>query len=910
MSTEVSQDSPEILNAAREAALDVDALVARVDKVLGEPIYWFPVRHHSPTIARHIGDCIRERKPKIVFIEGPHEAQEMIEFLIDSKTRPPVAIYSSFRDDSAAGNVAGVLPAGVAPPGGSSAGAMPGVVAPTGGASAGGAPRVAPAGAVPSSPPAGANLPGTAPLPAQPGMLGAAIPRLSVWYPIVSYSPEYVAMSAAKQIGAKSIFIDLPHYAIGEDDDPANGAPLPRLLPSSAVPAPGSPRGANPAAVPMDESPDADAPKPNKRRDLDEIAPLSTFYQLLAKTAGYRSWSETWDGLFELPKPGQTYETIRREVALFCAAIRATTPKGALEIDRTLARERFMWRKIRRTLEELDVKPEETMVVCGGFHIFMDQNDPKPPPEIPLGKLSVTVAPYSYFRISELSGYGAGNRAPRFYELCFEHHSGGLGQDRVVIDYIVDCLKEARRRGELYSSADAISATQQALLLARLRGRSQPVLDDIHDALLTCCCKGNPKTDAANLLESIDEINIGTKLGRVTDRIGRLPIINDFYEQLDRLKLEEVAAREKMQNYALDKRQPLDSARSAFLHRLIFLGVEIGAVQREASPFGQSIFKEHWKLKWSPKIEAGLIERSLHGDTVEAAATTVLSESLGVNTVEAGPACRRLVQAIDMDLPQLVAHAEQATGHAIDHDDRFGSLADALTSLMLLERYAAYRSLGKQRLAELISRCFDRACFAIPEVASVPPEEWDNVIQGLLALAEPVMQRQDLDANLFAAHVDRAARESTMPFLRGAFLGVLTEMRRMKPEAIAAELTAYARGSVEQQIVAGDFLHGVLKVSKTAIMLGATALVAAIDELLRNAEGETFLNMVPRLRGAFETLHERQRDGVALHVAELYGIKEDETFRTLTISVPAAQLMAELDGEVAKIMGKWLAEKV
>jgi len=176
----------------------------------------------------------------------------------------------------------------------------------------------------------------------------------------------------------------------------------------------------------------------------------------------------------------------------------------------------------------------------------------------------------------------------------------------------------------------------------------------------------------------------------------------------------------------------------------------------------------------------------------------------------------------------------------------------------------------------------------------------------LLALAEPVMQRQDLDADLFAAHVDRAAKVSTMPFLRGAFLGVLTEMRRMKADALAAELLAYARGGVDQQVVAGDFLHGVLKVSKTAIMLGATSLVAAIDELLRNAANETFLNMVPRLRAAFETLHERQRDGVALHVAELYGLKEDQSLRTLTASVGAAHLMAQLDAEVAAIMKDWL----
>src|SRR5262249_29243947 len=150
------------------------------------------------------------------------------------------------------------------------------------------------------------------------------------------------------------------------------------------------------------------------------------------------------------------------------------------------------------------------------------------------------------------------------------------------------------------------------------------------------------------------------------------------------------------------------------------------------------------------------------------------------------------------------------------------------------------------------------------------------VVAGLLALAEPVMQRDDLDKDLFAAHVERAAKVSTMPFLRGAFLGILSEMRRIPADSIAAELSAYARSPVDQQIVAGDFLHGVLRVSKTAIMLGAKSIVASTDELLRAADRETFLSMMPRLRAAFETLHERQRDGMAQRVAELYGIKEGE----------------------------------
>ena len=136
---------------------------------------------------------------------------------------------------------------------------------------------------------------------------------------------------------------------------------------------------------------------------------------------------------------------------------------------------------------------------------------------------------------------------------------------------------------------------------------------------------------------------------------------------------------------------------------------------------------------------------------------------------------------------------------------------------------------------------------------------------------------QDLDADLFAAHVPARPQTSTMPLLRGAFLGVLTEMRRMKPEALAAELAAYARGGMEQQVVAGDFLQGVLRSPEPRSCWGRIPSSPRSMSCLRAAGGDTFLNMVPRLRAAFETLHERQRDSLALHVAELYGLKEGES---------------------------------
>ena len=133
------------------AGLDPTAIAARVEAVPADRLYWFPVRHHSPTVARHLRTVLAARKPEVVFIEGPHEATDLIPHLVDPTTVPPVAVYSSYRDDA---NVLG----------------LNGLLSPA------------------------ADLPA----------------RFAVWYPLVAHSPEYVALKEAARLGAEAVFIDLP----------------------------------------------------------------------------------------------------------------------------------------------------------------------------------------------------------------------------------------------------------------------------------------------------------------------------------------------------------------------------------------------------------------------------------------------------------------------------------------------------------------------------------------------------------------------------------------------------------------------------------------------------------------------------------------------------------------------------
>jgi hypothetical protein len=789
-------------------ALDLPALLARVDAVLDAGPYWFPVRHHSPTVALHLRAAIRARSPKLVLIEGPAEATHLVPHLLDRDTRPPVAIYSSYRDDD---DVLGLAGASTAP-------------------------------GVPA--------------------------RFAVWYPLLPYSPELVAMTAAREVGAECAFIDLPHHAL--------------VRPRAQAPA---------AAV--------------EERGSELLIERSEFYQRLAQAAGFRTFDEAWDSLFEVGGRARALEDFRRDLACFCAAARATTDPSRIASDDTLPRERFMIREIRRHIAERGLDPERVVVVTGGFHMLLDREDPEPPPEPPPGTVNTTIVPYSYYRVAERSGYAAGNRAPAFYQLQWDTgHDGGEHHD-LVIEHVTRVMRQGRRKGSALSSADAIAVTQHATMLGRLRGRSEPVLDDIEDALVTCCCKGDPAEVGQELQEAMREAAVGSRVGKVTRAVGVLPIVADFQAQISDLELGEALQRDRAFVLELDRREPLAARRSAFLHRLTYLGVRLGAIDPEA--LRGTIHRERWTLRWSPSLEPAVVERSAYGDTIETAAAAKLEEDLAREQLSAGATTARVLDALRMELPDFAERLAEVCGPAIDADPRFVSLAHGLTGLLVIDRHAAHRGLRRDVVAELVQRCYGRACFAIPDIASAPREEEREVVTGLQAVAEAVLGEHEvpLPRELLATYVTNAAAQTSSMFMRGVLLGLLAELRVIDGPALAAEIAGLARGSEATMVAAGDFVRGILEVSRASLMLGADAIVEAVDELLRAASWETFLVMLPSLRAAFEKLRGADLGVMCERVARRYGLREAEEL-DLALTVGAAALMAEVDQRVAEILGGFM----
>ncbi|QDT48952.1 hypothetical protein Pan258_29990 [Symmachiella dynata] len=713
-------------------------------------------------------------------------------------------------------------------------------------------------------------------------------PRWACWYPFIDYSPELVAIRTAQEIGTEVRFFDLPHYGRLDRE-------VQQLLHESDE------RGEE------DDKSDSNAIDESGSRNwhTEKLIAESDFYQSLAAAGGYKSWDEGWDTLFEF-RAFADPEEYRREMLAFCGAARLSCAAQRIAEDGTLDRERFMLNFIRQEIAESGIRDDEVMIVCGGFHAFLNRDDPEPPPTIPSGTRYTTVVPYSTFRIADLSGYGAGNRAPQFYQLHWESLSGNEPHPRNR--YVVSVLQEARNMGEPLSAADAISVAQHARMLAALRGRDVPILDDLHDALFTCCCKGDPHEQGARLGRAIDAVNIGNRVGKVMSGVPRLPIVDDFYNQIERLELGRLVAREKRERLELDKRQIADFQTAAFFHRLRF--IEIPFCQMEATPQSDFdtglIFRERWQTKWSPDVEAKLIEKNLLGDSIDAAAVNQMREIIAENHGQSGVICGILVDGTKMDLPHLVDQVVELAVNAIDEDPRFESLCRAVAELSVLDRYAVHQAIKREQIARMLNRAFTRACFAMIDIIAAPDDHFPHIVNGLTTLAEIVVKGDDpVQRQLFAHYVASASRETTVPFLKGALLGLAVEIQIEPQQTITDEILAYARSSQDKMALAGDFVHGVISVSRVSIMGGSSSLVDALDVLVRAAEWDAFIVMLPRLRAAMELLHAHHRDSLATRVAELYGLAEARTLQKLSISVGEAADIVRIDREVAEIMQRW-----
>src|SRR6185369_9818458 len=189
----------------------------------------------------------------------------------------------------------------------------------------------------------------------------------------------------------------------------------------------------------------------------------------------------------------------------------------------------------------------------------------------------LTLMPYSYFRLSSQSGYGAGNHAPAYFELLWqalnEHGIGDLS--RRYLSLVARNLREA---GTHRSTAEVIDGVRLAETLSALKDGLAPTLADLRDAAVALLGQGELTT----VKDSLAHVDVGTAIGQLPKGVSQTSIQADFDRELERLKLEKYLTTVQ-QEIDLDLRENrrvkseqaafLDLGRSSFFQRLRVLGV-------------------------------------------------------------------------------------------------------------------------------------------------------------------------------------------------------------------------------------------------------------------------------------------------------------------------------------------------
>ena len=366
-----------------------------------------------------------------------------------------------------------------------------------------------------------------------------SLPVRTLVYPLARYSPEYQAICWADENKAKVEFIDLPSdiFLALQDIEYERAARAMQADDND------EPEGAPP---PTDEL------SPATGSDEPGAASRVSIYDQFAAKSGEPDYETYWERRFEHTLSDDAYRRAAIEFGKALRELEQDSPRWRAE---NLVREAYMRRKIEETLK-CKVKPEQVVAVVGAFHAPVLTGEH---PAMTDGELKslrrrgskLTLMPYSYFKLSSQSGYGAGNHAPAYFELLWEHlEANDLAG--LPTRYLSNIARQMREAGTHRSTAEVIEGVRLASTLAALKDGHAPTLLDLRDAAITLIGHGERST----IQEALARVEVGTAIGELPRGVSQTSIQSDFDREMTRLRLEKYRTAVKQELVARPPRRP------------------------------------------------------------------------------------------------------------------------------------------------------------------------------------------------------------------------------------------------------------------------------------------------------------------------------------------------------------------
>ena len=580
-------------------------------------------------------------------------------------------------------------------------------------------------------------------------------------------------------------------------------------------------------------------------RTVREGDPLSE----LAAAAGFDDTERWWDSVIESSSGADSFDAITEAME----ALRETVPID----EETAHREAYMRQVLRKTLKD---GAERVAVVCGAWHapaLVGALGPAAPDARILKGmskvKTSLTWVPWTHSRLASASGYGAGITSPGWYHHLF------TANDKTITRWLTKVARVLRDEDLPISSAHVIEAVRLADTLAALRSRPLAGLSEVTEATRSVMCDGNDV-----LLDLITRrLVVGEALGAVPEETPTVPLEADLRARSKTLRLRQQAGAKTLD---LDLRRDIDVERSQFLHRLGILEIDWGT-PADSEVRSTGTFRETWALQWKPEFSVSVIEASLRGTTVVAAATSCVVSKINEPDISLASLIGLLENSLLANLPAALSAVLESvkTVAALDHD--VSHLMAALPTLTRTLRYGDVRGTDVSALVDVADSLLIRICTGLAvAVTGLDDPSAEEFREHLDKVHSAVMVRDDRDASArwLQAMAGVIDRDDVNGLLVGRMVRLLRDSGSITETAAAQRLSRALSVGSTPTAKAGwvdGFLGG-----GGLVIVHDRALLTLIDTWVRQLREQDFIDTLPLLRrtfGAFEA-GERRAIGQAV----------------------------------------------
>ncbi|MVA74627.1 hypothetical protein GC722_01035 [Auraticoccus sp. F435] len=520
--------------------------------------------------------------------------------------------------------------------------------------------------------------------------------------------------------------------------------------------------------------------------------------------------------------------------------------------------------------------------VCGAYHAPAVDPTGRPAAadsrllvRLPRAKVAATWVPWSTGRLTRASGYGAGVWSPGWYQHLFEHwqhtdaRSGsetpaaGAGHGTVVADsasasWLVRTARALREQDLSAAPASVVEAVRLADALAVLRGRPSVGLEELLDATRTVLTDGSE----VPLRLVVEQLVVGDELGQVPPSTPMAPVAADLARAQRSLRLR-VSTEPKV--LELDLRQDSGRARSVLFHRLGVLGVRWATPVEAGASTGT--FKEAWQLRWQPELTVALVESGLYGNTVAQAAAGKLRER--ARTAE------DLTQLAGLVEQCLLAELDDALATVVSAlDEQAAQQQDVLTLLGSVEpmartrRYGDVRGVDTAQVGRVLLTVVRRASVGLRAACSALDDDAAARARQVVESAEAGLILLD-DADMLTTWRQALTAVADDEGLHGAVVGranrMLLDAGALPTEVVQTRLSRWLSLGADPTRAAG-FLDGLLA-GDALLLVHEPTLLELVDAWVAGVGAETFEALLPLLRRTFAGFApaERRTIGQVLH---------------------------------------------